>query len=342
MVPQADRTAEVEGSATSASAAALGPEDGPRPKMVPSWVISIVLHALALVLLGWFLRVDTRSRGIVVEEGAREAGIVLKKISDNREYYEDGAESDESATEVAANTTETNATSIFPSRNEHPADSEALPKLAEAIGRGPESGGGLPSAAELQTGTKQGGDGGAEGPYAKVNIYGAEAEGSKFVFVFDRSVSMDGEPLASAKRELIQGIQGLKSTHQFHIIFFNQEPRSFQLGPGGRLPFADDQTKKLAEKFVGGITAAGGTNRMSALSMAMKTKPDVIFFLTDADDPLSATDVDSIFRNNGGITSINTIEFGYGPNPGGANFLTRMAAQNSGKYVYVDTSLLER
>jgi hypothetical protein len=342
MVPQPEHTTEVENRATSDAAAALGQVEGPSSRMIPSWAISIVLHALALVLLGWFLKPDDRTRGIVAEEGAREAGIVLKKISNDQTYYEDGAESAESATEAVTNPSDSDATSVLPHANDIAADANVLPAPLAAIGVGPESGGGLPSAEELQTGPKQGGDGGAEGPYAKVNIYGAEAEGSKFVFVFDRSTSMDGEPLASAKRELIQGIEGLKATHQFHIIFFNQEPRSFQLGAGGRLPFADDQTKKLAEKFVGGITAAGGTNRMNALTMAMKTKPDVIFFLTDADDPLSASDVDSIFRSNGGITSINTIEFGYGANPGGANFLTRMAAQNNGKYVYVDTSLLER
>lgn len=339
--PPSDRTTEVEGRATSDPADALGPVEDQQSRMIPSWAISIVLHALGLVLLGWFLKPDDRTRGIVVEEGAREAGIVLKKISNDHTYYEDGAESAESATEVATNPSESDTSSVLPSKHVYDADPNVLPAKQAAIGAGPESGGGLPSAKELTTGAPRPQSGG-QGAYAKVNIYGAEAEGSKFVFVFDRSTSMDGEPLASAKRELIQGIEGLKPTHQFHIIFFNQDPRSFELGAGGRLPFADDQTKKLAEKFVGGITAAGGTNRMAALSLALKTKPDVIFFLTDVDDPLSATDVDSIFRNNGGITSINTIEFGYGANPGGANFLTRMAAQNNGKYVYVDTSLLER
>ena len=342
MVLQPPSATEVEGRASSAPADALGPVEGQTSRMVPSWAISIVLHCLGLVLLGWFLKPDDRTRGIFVEEGGRATGIVLKKVSDNQTYYEDGADGAETATEAVTTPSESNATSVLPSTNQYAADSNVLPAPLPAIGGGQGAEGGLPSAAEMQAGTKQGGGGGAEGPFAKVNIYGAEAEGSKFVFVFDRSTSMDGEPLASAKRELIQGIQGLKSIHQFHIIFFNQEPRSFELGAGGRLPFADDQSKKLAEKFVGGITAVGGTNRMAALSMAMKTDPDVIFFLTDVDDPLTADETAKIKSNNRSLTSINTIEFGYGPNPGGANFLKRIAAENNGKYVYVDTSLLER
>jgi hypothetical protein len=342
MVPQSASAAEVDDRTSSVAAAMLGPLAGLPAKTIPSWVISIVLHALALVLLGWMLAPDTRTRGIAVEEGAREAGIVLKKVSDNHEFYEDGAENAPQAVEAVSTPTEAEATQAFPSVAEFPADADVLPAFSAAIGAGPEAGGGLPSAAELEQGVKQPGGGGAEGAYAKVNIYGAEAEGSKFVFVFDRSVSMDGEPIASAKRELIQGLEGLQRTHQFHIIFFNQEPRSFQLGQGGRLPFADEQTKMLAKKFIGGITAAGGTDRMKALSMALRTRPDAIFFLTDADDPLSADELASIKKMNRGLSSINTIEFGYGPNPGGSNFLTRMAAQNNGKFVYVDTSLLER
>ena len=338
-----DRVEPLEGASRDSFTSPADDRDGlPRAKTVPSWLISIVFHAAALVLLGWMLRPDLSSRGLAVEEGGRETGIVLKRISHNQEYYDDGQESSEQSAEAVAEATSTDAVSTLPSLEDFAADPSALPAALPALGVGPEAGGGLPSAAQMEVGAKQPGGSGAAGEFAKVNIYGAEAEGTKFVFVFDRSSSMEGEALASAKRELIQGIQGLKKTHQFHIIFFNQEPRSFDLGAGGRLPFADDQSKRLAEKFVGGITAAGGTNRMTALSMALKTRPDAIFFLTDADDPLSGSEMESIRRLNGGRTSINTIEFGYGPNPGGGSFLTRLAAQNGGKFVYVDTSLWER
>ena len=309
-------------------------------RSIPSWVISVVLHMVILLILGWVIKTDTRTKGIF-EEAGRETGIVLKKISNNTEYY-DGEDSSEAASDSQANPTDSTADSALPNSTTQfaPAATD-VPDSIAAIGPQALENGALPSAGKLPSGAKQP-SGGSPGSAAKVNIYGAEAEGHKFVFVFDRSVSMDGAPLASAKKELLEGISKLERTHQFQVIFFNHETRMFDLSGSGRLPFADDRVKKLAANFVGGITAAGNTDRMKALYLALGMRPDVIFFLTDADDPLRADELESISRRNKDITSINTIEFGYGANPGGANFLTRMAAENNGKSVYVDTSLLER
>ena len=115
-----------------------------------------------------------------------------------------------------------------------------------------------------------------------------------------------------------------------------------QLVPGqpASMEFANDAGKKKAESFIGSILADGGTRHMEALEMALRLGPDVIFFLTDAEDPkLSATELARIRRLNSG-TSINAIEFGSGPAGGGQNFLKRLAEQNHGNYGYVDISKL--
>ena len=97
---------------------------------------------------------------------------------------------------------------------------------------------------------------------------------------------MEGPPLAAAKRQLIESLRSLESVHQFHIIFFNTRTQSFDITGGGRrIAFATDRNKQLAANFVGGITADGGTDRLVALHEAIAFAPDVIFFLTDADDP---------------------------------------------------------
>ena len=36
--------------------------------------------------------------------------------------------------------------------------------------------------------------------YAQVSVFGVEGKGNKFVYVFDRSASMEGPPLAAAKK----------------------------------------------------------------------------------------------------------------------------------------------
>ncbi len=108
----------------------------------------------------------------------------------------------------------------------------------------------------------------------------------------------------------------------------------------GRLVFGTDQNKYLARKFVGSITADGATRHEEALEMAMRLAPDVIFFLTDADQPqLSAKQLAHIAQRNRG-TLINAIEFGYGSQSDGDNFLVRLARQNGGQHVYVDVSQL--
>jgi hypothetical protein len=179
---------------------------------------------------------------------------------------------------------------------------------------------------------------------ARTGVFGVSGVGYKFVYVFDRSGSMDGHggaPLASAKRELVHSLRELEKTHQFQIIFYNENPRIFAPSGGeGRLAFGTEQNKRLAERFVGGITADGATQHEEALTMALRMRPDVIFFLTDADEPsLSAKQLARIAQQNHG-TSINAIEFGYGPQGDSNNFLVRMARQNGGQHVYVDVSQL--
>jgi hypothetical protein len=76
------------------------------------------------------------------------------------------------------------------------------------------------------------------------------------------------------------------------------------------------------------------------LEMALRMVPDVIFFLTDADEPrISTQQLAHLAQRNKG-TSINTIEFGYGPQSDPDNFLVKLARQNGGKHAYVDVSRL--
>ena len=70
--------------------------------------------------------------------------------------------------------------------------------------------------------------------------------------------------------------------------------------------------------------------------------PDVVFFLTDADEPrMSEKQLARVRRLNRGAT-INTVEFGYGAQRSAENFLVELARGNGGKHVYVDVSKLKR
>jgi hypothetical protein len=177
---------------------------------------------------------------------------------------------------------------------------------------------------------------------ARVTVFGVEGVGTKFVFVFDRSTSMAGIPLAAAKQQLLAGLDALESVHQFHVIFFNHEMQNWDVTGGqNRIPFASDANKELARRFVNRVTAAGGTSRRAPLLHALAMSPDCVFFLTDADDAMPAYDVaEAARRAQRSGTAIACIEFGAGPAQRRENFLTRLARETGGQYVYADTTTL--
>ena len=184
-----------------------------------------------------------------------------------------------------------------------------------------------------------------EGGKARTSLFGVVGEGYKFVFVIDRSGSMGGEgrnALDAVKAELVESLKNLDTVHQFQLIFYNHRPVLMNPAGGpGRLAFATEANKRRAERFLDAVTAEGGTNHEDALRMAVRMQPDVIFFLTDADEPaLEPAQLAKISDMAAGIV-INTIEFGDGPKPEQPSFIAELAKRNGGGYVYVDTAKLK-
>jgi Ca-activated chloride channel family protein len=185
---------------------------------------------------------------------------------------------------------------------------------------------------------------GVENAYAHVTIFGIEAKGSKFVYVFDRSGSMEGVPLAAAKKQLLESLQPLGETQQFEILFFNHRVSVFDSSSGSkRATFATDRNKQLAAEFVQKIAADGGTDRFLALRRALALQPDVVFFLSDEDKPMPAKELDEIARTNDRVgAQICAIEFGRGEKPPSGSSMAELAQANNGKYVYVDVAKLSK
>jgi hypothetical protein len=93
----------------------------------------------------------------------------------------------------------------------------------------------------------------------------------------------------------------------------------------------------LATRHVGTLAASGGTKHMPALRAAFEFQPDVVFFLTDAEE-LQPGEVDEVTRvlNRGGRTVVHCVKFGEGPDlvPEELNFLRILARRNNGSYTY--------
>jgi hypothetical protein len=185
--------------------------------------------------------------------------------------------------------------------------------------------------------------GGFGGSRSTAEVFGVKGTGSKFVYLFDRSTSMEGPPLAAAKRQLVASLQSLNSVNQFQIIFFNSQPYPLDVTGVGRMAFADERNKRMAANMIGHVTADLGTDRYAALKAAIAFRPDVIFFLTDAEDEMLSGEISEILRaNERAGAMICVIEFGRSPLPPRENFLKRLARESGGQYGYVDTSGLSR
>jgi hypothetical protein len=160
--------------------------------------------------------------------------------------------------------------------------------------------------------------------------------------VIDCSGSMGmHNSLEVAKRELLASVGQLPPDAQFAVIFYNS--LAYVLSdPEGRkgLMTATESHRARVRAQLATIAADGGTDHMSALHKALELKPEVIFFLTDA-DLMSDNDVRKILGEVGS-TRIQAIEFGLGTELGQRSPLARLATATGGTYLYIDVSRFPR
>ena len=193
-----------------------------------------------------------------------------------------------------------------------------------------------------------GGSGVKLGP-VRTQVFGLAGEGTHFVYVFDRSESMNSvlnytsegttvfsiTPLDAAKAELLRSLEDLDRGNQFGIVFYNHSPWLFTLGRKGNAVLPATQTNKhRAAEFVASMYGQGKTNHVKPLEIALKMQPDVIFLLTDGEekDDLTSTELAHLTRMNDGRTRINVIQFCYRPQTGGS--LVQLAEDNGGRHIF--------
>lgn len=312
-------------------------------RTVPAWLLSFLLHGATLAVL--VVLVDVTPQGASEEPGRTTGVVIAARNAQAISYLSEDDAGGASAPSTAASASA--AERALPTAEEAPrAEGVSLPQPGGAEAEGPPAVLSLPGATGLGQGTGVGRATGAGAGYqTETGVFGVQGKGNKFVYVFDRSFSMagyGGRPLAAAKRELLASLQVLEPIHQFQVIFYNERPRLIVHTPGERprMFFGDDTSKRLADSFIRGIQAEGGTRHIDALIQGLDLHPDVLFFLTDADDPkLTADELRRVRLRNRG-SSISAIEFGSGSDGGGFNFLRQLAKENGGSHVYVDVTRL--
>ena len=175
---------------------------------------------------------------------------------------------------------------------------------------------------------------------------GTQDQGSKVIFVIDASGSMVSKnSMQVAKAALVSSLQALDAHQQFLVIFYDDKPTVLHLRDAHKpqLYAATEIHKTLAKQKIAGIQPGTGTQHVPALEMALKLRPDVIFFLTDAQEPpIYEGELVALKNLNNRTTRIHSIEFGVGPEVSDAaspkNFLRRLSRQNGGTYRYYDVT----
>jgi hypothetical protein len=321
--------------------------------LVPSWLISLSLHAGAVALLiVWSQHWQPAPVGFA-DEPAREIGIVLKDSPGTALEVTEAPPQDAvdpaPPSEPATPTTVAAPTSVQPATPQ-PTTAAVLPQPALPV-----IGGGLtrPSTAVADPRDLIKGGGGQtaaarlDAAVPGAAFMGVRDQGTRVVFVVDSSGSMANHgAMQSAKAALVASLQTLTDAQQFQIVFYNNTPTVMRLrnNAPAEMAFATEVNKTLARQFIVGVQPDQGTDHLPALKLALRLNPDVLFFLTDADEPqLSAGELLEIQRLNQGRTRIHTIEFGRGADLGGPlNFLQKLAHQNGGTHRYYDVQRLAK
>jgi hypothetical protein len=168
---------------------------------------------------------------------------------------------------------------------------------------------------------------------AATAFFGVPAIGKSVVFVLDRSASMglDGR-LDRARRELAASLRRLPPSARFQVIAYNKVAEPIRIrGTTGLLP----ATPTMIEAVIAAVNrlpAEGGSEHLKALTEAVKSVPDVVYFLTDEDD-LELRDVQTVTRINHGRVCIHA--FCLVPPAGGESPMQALARSNRGQFAAV-------
>ena len=147
--------------------------------------------------------------------------------------------------------------------------------------------------------------------------------------------------LEVAKRELLASLTQLPPDAEFTVIFYNLLARMLSDTQGRKgLMSATSANKARVQSQLATIVPDGGTDHMTALRTALALKPEVIFFLTDA-DLMTNGDVNEILADVG-TTRIQAVEFGRGTPMGVKTPLHRLSNTTGGSYFYIDVSQFPR
>ena len=320
---------------------------------LPGWVVSFAVHAGLLLLFTVSMKSCSNGTEGAGEGEMREIGIYLKTKNEfnQPDPTETNTQQQSENKHQSSTPSRFTGTEVSDVVDPNPPVPISFPGVSPSKILGP--GMAVPAFPDgSNTGnvnsngfTKPAGGSTGGGRPGETSFIGLHDKGKSFVLLIDCSGSMaNHSALQVAKAEVKATLEALKSDQKFQIIFFNE--RFYQLHLKGdkssQLYFATDINKTLANQFISGIHASLGTERTSAIRRGLSLKADVIFLLTDADNPPSSRKLAEIQQLNKSRTRIHCIEFGKGSQLNLDNYLKKIARQNKDSYGYRNVMKFDR
>ena len=178
------------------------------------------------------------------------------------------------------------------------------------------------------------GNGTGDGTGSGGRFFEMRTDGRRFVFVVDRSHSMNhpypGEyktRLNRVKIEIGRTIAQMNAQAEFFIILFNDQAHPM---PYQTFQPAQSAARTKSFQWLASVPADGLTDPRPALRMALDLRPDVIYFLTDGEfSPVISRDLEKIVQRG---TAIHTFSLS---NPHAEPTLKAVAEHNGGQYTFV-------
>lgn len=307
---------------------------------------SLCIHAVIFLLAFWAIRSGSPVGNRMGGRQTETVGIVFSdEGGGNSETEDDGfrsdsAQSPDSNETAEAQSPETEVPQMLENTNESQQESSRI-GINAASDRPMVTihGGGSGREVGRVIGSGPGADGGTG---QTVGFGELKGRGRRFVYVLDRSESMrwpNDLPIRYALTEAKASVNSLdpkKGALKFQLIYYNHEARAFG---NGRLMDVSAANSRAVSLFLDSLPADGGTDPLAALEKAIALKPDVIFFLTDADEEIPPMVLARIreARLRGRVDQIHVMEFGR-PDAKRLQSFRRLAEQNNGLYIFKDVT----
>ena len=193
--------------------------------------------------------------------------------------------------------------------------------------------------------TTKGRSNGSTSGGSRGSFFGIEAVGQEFVYIVDRSGSMNGRRYRRAIDELKRSVRELRPDQRFLVVLFSSSTKTM-LGASSKsaeMLQATDENKRKLEDWLATIGAGGGTNPNSSLRMAMRIKPSAVFMLSDGEFQESkgvrrggllvgGGDAYSIVAASKGVIPVHAIAF---EDPRSCRNMKRLAEVSGGEYRFI-------